>query len=50
MNRVLHGDIRQIGYVVRDFDHALAMWLELGVGPWYVIRARRQRALYRGRP
>ncbi len=30
--RPLPGPIRQIGYVVRDFDQALATWLELGVG------------------
>jgi hypothetical protein len=47
---VLPGPIRQIGYVVSDFDQALASWLELGVGPWYVIRTRPQRAIYRGQP
>lgn len=50
MDSVLPGQIRQIGYVVSDFDQALASWLELGVGPWYVIRARPQRAIYRGAP
>jgi hypothetical protein len=48
--RPLPGPIRQIGYVVRDFDQALATWLALGVGPWFVIRARRQRAIYHGEP
>ncbi|GFG74520.1 VOC family protein [Mycobacterium botniense] len=47
---VLPGPIRQIGYVVRDFDRAVASWLALGVGPWYVIRGQHQRVLYRGRP
>lgn len=48
--RPLPGRIGQIGYVVRDSDQALATWLELGAGPWFVIRARRQRAIYRGEP
>lgn len=47
---VLPGKIRQIGYVVDDFDQALANWLQLGVGPWYVIQGRRQQASYRGEP
>ena len=34
---VLPGPIRQIGYVVTDLDQAMAGWLELGVGPWFVI-------------
>jgi glyoxalase/bleomycin resistance protein/dioxygenase superfamily protein len=46
----LPGPIRQIGYVVTDLDTALAGWLELGIGPWFVIRGLRQRALYRGVP
>lgn len=33
MNAVLPGPIRQIGYVVRDLDQALASWL----GPTTVI-------------
>jgi hypothetical protein len=45
---VLRGPIRQIGYVVTDLDHALASWLELGVGPWFVVRDLPMRALYRG--
>ena len=35
---VLPGPIRQIGYVVTDLDRAIAGWLELGVGPWFVMR------------
>lgn len=50
IDSALLGRIRQIGYVVRDFDQALASWLELGVGPWYVIGARPQRTIYRGEP
>jgi hypothetical protein len=46
----LPGTIRQIGYVVRDLDKALAGWVELGVGPWFVIRSMPQRVLYRGEP
>jgi hypothetical protein len=47
---VLLGPIRQIGYVVTDLDLALASWIELGVGPWLVIRRLPMRALYRGEP
>ena len=37
----LPGPIRQIGYVVTDLDQALASWVDLGVGPWLVIRGLR---------
>jgi catechol 2,3-dioxygenase-like lactoylglutathione lyase family enzyme len=47
---VLPGPIRQIGYVVADLDEALASWVELGVGPWLVIRGLPMKALYRGEP
>jgi catechol 2,3-dioxygenase-like lactoylglutathione lyase family enzyme len=47
---VLPGPIRQIGYVVTDLDAALASWVELGVGPWLVIRGLPMQALYRGKP
>jgi hypothetical protein len=33
----LPGPVRQIGYVVHDFDAAWASWLAAGVGPWYVL-------------
>jgi catechol 2,3-dioxygenase-like lactoylglutathione lyase family enzyme len=46
----LPGPIRQIGYVVRDLDAALADWLALGVGPWFVVREHAQQVLYRGEP
>lgn len=46
----LPGPVRQIGYVVRDFDAALESWLAAGIGPWYVIRGLRMKALYRGDP
>jgi Glyoxalase/Bleomycin resistance protein/Dioxygenase superfamily len=46
----LPGDARQIGYVVRDLDAAIASWLALGVGPWYVMRDLTQAASYRGEP
>jgi hypothetical protein len=46
----LPGPVRQIGYVVTDLDEAVASWLELGVGPWYVLRGIPQRTLYRGEP
>jgi glyoxalase/bleomycin resistance protein/dioxygenase superfamily protein len=47
---VLPGPIRQIGYVVTDIDEALASWVQLGVGPWFVIRNMSQHVLYRGKP
>lgn len=47
---VLPGPIRQIGYVVSDLDEAIASWVRLGVGPWYVIRGLEMSALYRGEP
>jgi hypothetical protein len=32
----LFGDMRQIGIVVRDIDHAMRHWVEVcGVGPWF---------------
>jgi catechol 2,3-dioxygenase-like lactoylglutathione lyase family enzyme len=46
----LPGPIRQIGYVVTDLDKALAGWVELGVGPWFVMRGLPQRVTYRGEP
>ena len=45
---VLPGPIRQIGYVVTDLDQAIASWIDLGVGPWFVVRDLPMRALYRG--
>jgi hypothetical protein len=47
---VLPGPIRQIGYVVTDLDQALANWVELGVGPWLVIRGLPMCAHYRDEP
>jgi hypothetical protein len=46
----LPGPIRQIGYVVTDLDKALAGWVELGVGPWFVMRGLPQHVTYRGEP
>jgi catechol 2,3-dioxygenase-like lactoylglutathione lyase family enzyme len=46
----LPGPIRQIGYVVRDLDAALAEWLALGIGPWFVVREHVQHVIYRGEP
>ena len=45
---VLPGAIRQIGYIVRDFDKALAEFVTLGVGPFYVLRGIEQTGIYRG--
>ena len=50
MTSPLSGPIRQVGHVVRDIDHAIAAWVAMGVGPWYVVRDRVQRAVYRGKP
>lgn len=47
---LLPGPIRQIGYVVTDLDDAIASWLPLGVGPWFVIRGLVQQVTYRGQP
>jgi catechol 2,3-dioxygenase-like lactoylglutathione lyase family enzyme len=48
MSHPLPGHIRQIGYVVNDLDAALKGWVDLGVGPWFVLRGITQRAEYRG--
>ncbi|OMC05816.1 glyoxalase [Mycobacterium sp. NS-7484] len=50
MAPVLPGEIRQIGYVVTDLDDAISRWLQMGVGPWFVIRDLPQRVTYRGEP
>jgi catechol 2,3-dioxygenase-like lactoylglutathione lyase family enzyme len=47
---VLPGAVRQIGYIVDDLDEAIATWLSLGVGPWFVLRGHSQGGLYRGQP
>ena len=47
---ILPGPIRQIGYIVEDLDEALKPWIELGVGPFYVMRGIPIRAQYRGQP
>ena len=46
----LPGAVRQIGYFVKDFDEALASWVQRAWGPWFVIRGLTQRVLYRGQP
>jgi len=47
---ILPGPIRQIGYIVSDLDAALSPWVELGVGPFFVMRGIPIRASYRGAP
>jgi hypothetical protein len=47
---ILPGPVRQIGYFVRDLDEAMAGWVQLGVGPWFVLRTLPMQALYRGEP
>ena len=46
------GEIRQLGFVVRDIDAAMRHWIEtLGVGPWYYAeRVPVQNFHHRGRP
>lgn len=46
------GEIRQMGYVVKDIEAALKHWIEvLEVGPWfYVDRLPVSDFTYRGRP
>ena len=45
------GDIRQLGYVVRDLVPAVDAWSrELRVGPWTIIRNIALRSVYRGEP
>jgi hypothetical protein len=44
----LPGPPRQIGYVVRDLDAAIASWLSIGVGPWFTMRDMSLTALFRG--
>lgn len=47
---VLPGPVRQMGYVVTDLDQAIAGWLALGVGPWFVMRDMPLEATFRGEP
>ncbi|MCV7290592.1 VOC family protein [Mycolicibacterium wolinskyi] len=47
---VLPGTVCQIGYVVPDLDDAISGWLQMGVGPWFVIRGLPQRVTFRGEP
>lgn len=46
------GTIRQIAFVVRDLDRALAYWTEtLGIGPFFLLREIRPDTFqYRGAP
>lgn len=45
------GPVRQIGNVVVDIDLAVAEWLAIGVGPWFVMRdITRQESTFRGAP
>jgi len=46
----LPGTIRQIGYIVGDLDQTLTSFLQLGIGPWFVLRGLRQSGTYRGQP
>ena len=47
---VVPGPVRQMGYVVTDLDQAMTGWLELVVGPWFVMRGVALQADYRGEP
>ncbi len=51
MSRVF-GDLRQLGYVVRDIEAAMTYWIEVnGVGPFfYIERVPLASFTYRGQP
>ncbi|MBS0243467.1 MAG: VOC family protein [Proteobacteria bacterium] len=51
MSRI-YGEIRQLGYVVRDIEAAMRHWTGvLGVGPWYYVdRLPLTSFAYRGTP
>jgi len=51
MSRIF-GEIRQIGYVVRDIEAAIGEWTEVfGVGPFfYFEKAPIENFLYKGEP
>jgi hypothetical protein len=43
------GKVRQFAYVVHDLDATIAAWLDLRVGPWFVLRDFRVAGgVYRG--
>ncbi|MFZ0715733.1 VOC family protein [Mycobacterium sp.] len=44
----LPGRVRQVGYVVSDLDKTIETWLEMGIGPWYVLRKTLRHMVYRG--
>jgi hypothetical protein len=45
------GDIRQLGYVVRELRDAVATWQrQIGVGPWMIIENIALTCVYRGEP
>ena len=45
------GDVRQLGYVVRDLGAAVETWTrQLRVGPWTIIRNITLESVYRGAP
>lgn len=46
----LPGPARQIGFVVRDIDAAIASWVAMGIGPWFVLRDLTLKTVYRGQP
>jgi len=48
----LFGEIRQLGYVVRDIEAAMRHWAEtLGVGPWFYVETFAVRDFrYKGAP
>ena len=47
----LLGPVRQVGYVIRDIERAMAGWLAVGVGPWFYQEDVQPREFrYRGEP
>jgi hypothetical protein len=50
LDAALPGVVRQLGYFVKDVDQAMAGWLAMGVGPFYILRGQVQKAVLHGRP
>ncbi len=45
------GEVRQVGYVVRDIERAMQTWVDMGVGPWfYAAEVPVEDFLYKGVP
>ncbi len=47
-HRSLPGNVRQVGHVVPDLDAAMATWLAMDVGPWFILPTARRDMSFRG--